>query len=63
VQGRTPQAGPAGVTPEQILSYPFPTHLAAASKAGRLAWALNEQGCRNIWVAEAPMFAARQLTH
>ena len=55
-----PAAG--GFTAEQVFSYPFPNQLAAASKAGRIAWALNEQGRRNIWVAEAPRFVARQLT-
>ncbi len=50
------------VTAEQVFSYAFPNELTAASKVGRIAWAFNEQGRRNIWVAEAPAFAARQLT-
>ena len=33
-----------------------------ARNASRLAWTLNQQGKRNIWVAEAPSFAAWQLT-
>ncbi|MDH4064223.1 MAG: prolyl oligopeptidase family serine peptidase [Acidobacteriota bacterium] len=47
---------------EDAFSFPFPSDLAAASKAGRIVWAFNEQGRRNLWVAEAPSFTARQLT-
>ena len=60
--GVATQPAAGGFTAEQVFSYPFPNQLAAASKAGRIAWALNEQGRRNIWVAEAPRFVARQLT-
>jgi len=52
-----------GFTFEQVASYPFPTELTAASESGRIAWAFNEQGRRNIWVAEGPGFAARRLPH
>ena len=52
-----------GFTMEQMKSYPFPNELAAASKANRIAWALNEQGKRNIYVAEGPAYAARRLTN
>jgi dipeptidyl aminopeptidase/acylaminoacyl peptidase len=47
----------------QVTSYPFPNELTAAASGGRIAWALNEQGRRNIWVADAPDYKARQLTH
>ena len=60
--GVATQPAAGGFTAEQVFSYPFPNQLAAASRAGRIAWALNEQGRRNIWVAEAPRFVARQLT-
>jgi dipeptidyl aminopeptidase/acylaminoacyl peptidase len=50
-------------TLEQVLSAPFPEHLIAAKNANRVAWTLDQQGLRNIWVAEGPTFAARQLTH
>lgn len=50
-------------TLEQVKSYPFPNELTAAATGGRIAWALNEQGRRNIWVADAPDYKARQLTH
>ncbi|MEO5816314.1 MAG: prolyl oligopeptidase family serine peptidase [Gemmatimonadaceae bacterium] len=49
-------------TINQLKSYPFPNELTAAANGGRLAWALNEQGRRNIWVADAPDYKARQLT-
>ena len=49
-------------TLEQVLSAPFPSDLTAAKKGNRVAWALNQEGRRNIWVAEGPGFAARQLT-
>ncbi|MDQ3698054.1 MAG: hypothetical protein M3373_08535 [Gemmatimonadota bacterium] len=49
-------------TLEQVRSYPFPNELTAAATGSRIAWALNERGVRNIWVAEGPGFEARQLT-
>ena len=49
-------------TMEQIKSYPFPNALTAAGTGSRIAWALNEQGKRNVWVAEGPDFRPRQLT-
>lgn len=57
-----PPARPAGFTVEQVKAYPFPNELAAASKANRIAWAVNERGHRNLYVAEGPAFAARRLT-
>jgi dipeptidyl aminopeptidase/acylaminoacyl peptidase len=49
-------------TISQIKSYPFPNELTAAPTGSRIAWALNEQGRRNVWVAEGPEFRARRLT-
>ena len=49
-------------TLEQVLSAPFPSDLTAAKNSNRVAWVFDQQGKRNIWVAEAPGFAARQLT-
>ena len=45
------------------MSSPFPTNLVAASHSPRVAWVFNAKGVRNIWVADAPDFAARQITH
>ena len=53
----------APFTVNQVRSYPFPNELTAAATGSRIAWAFNEQGRRNIFVAEGPAFSARQLTH
>ena len=50
-------------TMEQIKSYPFPNELTTAATGSRLAWAFNERGLRNVWVADGPDFKARQLTN
>ncbi|HZU30272.1 MAG TPA: prolyl oligopeptidase family serine peptidase, partial [Candidatus Angelobacter sp.] len=50
-------------TLEQVMSSPFPTALTAAAKANRIAWVFDSRGERNVWVADAPDFAARQVTH
>ncbi len=47
---------------EQVLSAPFPSNLTASKTGSRIAWTFDQQGVRNIWVAEGPLFAARQLT-
>ena len=53
----------SGFTMAQVKGYPFPTGLTAAATGSRIAWALDERGLRNIWVAEAPEWKARRLTH
>ncbi|HKG47470.1 MAG TPA: prolyl oligopeptidase family serine peptidase [Pyrinomonadaceae bacterium] len=50
-------------TIEQIKSYPFPNELTASASGSRIAWAFNERGARNVWVAEGPDFKARRLTN
>jgi dipeptidyl aminopeptidase/acylaminoacyl peptidase len=57
------QAQQSGFTLEQVLSSPFPTNLVAAQKAGRVAWVFSSKGANNAWVATAPDFQARQVTH
>jgi dipeptidyl aminopeptidase/acylaminoacyl peptidase len=58
------QGAPGGsFTLAQVKSYPFPNELTAAATGSRIAWALNEQGIRNVWVAEGPDFKARRLTN
>lgn len=47
---------------EDIKSYPFPADIATSATGNRIAWTFNEQGQRNIYVAEGPGFAARKLT-
>ena len=57
-----PAAAQQHFTMPQIRSYPFPNELAAAATGSRIAWAFNEEGRRNIYVAEAPSWTARKLT-
>ncbi len=49
-------------TVESVLAYPFPSELTSSSSGSKIAWALNEQGKRNIYVAEAPDFTPRKIT-
>jgi dipeptidyl aminopeptidase/acylaminoacyl peptidase len=49
-------------TLKQVLSAPFNSNLVAATSVNRIAWASNQEGKRNIWIAEGPDFAVRQLT-
>jgi len=50
-------------TLEQVLSSPFPNGLVAAQHSPRIAWVFNAKGARNVWIADGPNFAARQVTH
>ena len=56
-------ASASNFTLEQVMSSPFPSNLVAASHSGRVAWVFDAKGVRNLWVADAPNFAARQVTH
>jgi dipeptidyl aminopeptidase/acylaminoacyl peptidase len=61
IPARAQRAGSA-FTMEQVKSYPFPNELAAAPSGSRIAWAMNERGLRNLWVAEGPAWAPRRIT-
>jgi hypothetical protein len=50
-------------TLQSIKSYPFPTELTSASKGSAIAWVFNEEGKRNIYVAQGPDFKPRKLTN
>ncbi len=50
-------------TLEQVMSYAFPSDLTSAQHAPRVAWVFNARGVRNVWLADAPDFKARQVTH
>ena len=52
-----------GFTIEQVLSSPYPSGLVAAPRAPRIAWIFDDKGERNVWVADAPDFTPRQITH
>ena len=64
VAGSAPlaQAQNAPFTLEQVMSAPFPSDMTSAVKGSRIVWVFDAEGHRNIWVAEGPKFAARQLT-
>src|SRR5204862_8108698 len=51
------------ITLEQLMSSPFPSELIASKRGDKVAWVFYSQGKRNVFVAEAPALAARQLTH
>jgi dipeptidyl aminopeptidase/acylaminoacyl peptidase len=55
-------ASAASFTLEQVMSSPFPSNLVAAAHSGRVAWVFDAKGARNIWIADAPGFAAHQVT-
>lgn len=44
------------------ISYPFTLGLVSAEHADRIAWVRVVKGVRNIWAAEGPDFAPRQVT-
>ncbi|HXE67328.1 MAG TPA: prolyl oligopeptidase family serine peptidase, partial [Rhodanobacteraceae bacterium] len=52
----------AGFTLAQVLSYPFPLDLTSSQHGDRIAWVINQNGVRNVWVAKAPDFKPRQVT-
>ena len=60
---RQAHTAPHSFSLEQVLSSPFPTNLVAAEHAGRIAWLFAARGEHNVWVADAPGFEARQVTH
>jgi dipeptidyl aminopeptidase/acylaminoacyl peptidase len=49
-------------TIEQVMRSPFPSELTVSKRGDKIAWAFDAEGKRNIWIAEAPNFTARQLT-
>ena len=51
------------VSLQSIKSYPFPTELTASAQGSKIAWAFDEEGKRNIYVAEGPSFQPRRLTN
>ncbi len=62
VVGLIPKASTNGYTLEQVLSIPFPSELIASSQGDKVAWVFDDQGKRNVWIAEAPAFKGRSLT-
>lgn len=61
-------AGYAGMAQEKfqleaIKAYPFPYDLVAATAANTIAWVMNEQGVRNVFVAAGPEFKVKKITN
>jgi dipeptidyl aminopeptidase/acylaminoacyl peptidase len=56
------RAAPAPLSLDQALSYRFISDLTAAERSDRVAWVETIRGVRNIWMAQGPDFAPRQLT-
>ena len=50
-------------TLKQIMSAPFPSSLVTSPSGDRVAWVFNDQGRRNIYVADAPDYKAIKITH
>ncbi len=50
-------------TMDAIKSYPFPANLTASAIGSKIAWTVNEEGKRNIYVAEGSDFAPRKITN
>jgi dipeptidyl aminopeptidase/acylaminoacyl peptidase len=57
-----PVAEAQNFTLEQVMSSPFPSDLIVSKRGDKLAWAFDAEGKRNIWIAEGPAFAGRQVT-
>ncbi len=53
----------AGFTVEQVMNTPFPSDLTSNASGHRIAWAVAQRGLRNVYVADAPNWTARQITH
>jgi len=48
---------------EQVMSSPFPSELTTSDHGARIAWSFDAKGVRNVFVADAPDFKARQVTN
>ena len=49
-------------TMEQVSSFSFPSELVTSKSGNKMAWAMNEKGLRNVYVAQAPDFNPRKIT-
>lgn len=50
------------VSINDLLSAPFPSSLVKAPDHNKIAFVLNEEGVRNIWIAEGPKFIPSKIT-
>lgn len=49
-------------TMEQVAKFSFPSELTSSPMGNKIAWAMNEQGKRNVYLAKAPEFTPEKLT-
>ncbi|WP_339878906.1 prolyl oligopeptidase family serine peptidase [uncultured Algoriphagus sp.] len=49
-------------TMEQVGKFSFPSELTSSPVGEKIAWAMNEQGRRNVYLAEGPSFEPKKLT-
>ncbi|EAZ80835.1 S9 family peptidase [Algoriphagus machipongonensis] len=49
-------------TMEEVGKFSFPSELTSSATGEKIAWAMNEQGKRNVYMAEGPAFTAKKLT-
>lgn len=47
---------------ESYLSVPFPSNLIGSTDSKTIAWVFNNKGERNIFLATAPLYSAKQIT-
>lgn len=47
---------------EDVSLYSFPSEMISSKTENKIAWAMNEQGKRNIYVAQAPAFVPKKIT-
>lgn len=47
---------------EAYKKYPFPTELTAAETGNGIAWAMDQEGMRNVYVAKGPDFKPQRIT-
>lgn len=47
---------------EQVGKFSFPSELTSSAKGEKIAWAMNEQGKRNVYLAEGPDFTPKKVT-
>jgi dipeptidyl aminopeptidase/acylaminoacyl peptidase len=54
--------GQTSFTLEQVMSGAFPSAPVVSPTGGKIAWAYNARGVRNIWVAEPPAYRGHSIT-
>ncbi|HKU67379.1 MAG TPA: prolyl oligopeptidase family serine peptidase [Candidatus Baltobacteraceae bacterium] len=52
-----------GFSVEQVLGYPYPLDLVSGAGGRTIAWVIDQRGVRNVFVASAPDYTARMVTH